>query len=343
VSLVDAGFSASGAYSMGTPMNAVVDPEGPRLATLPSNPAPEGARAGWFTTPDKLRLRYATFPKTAGAAKGTVCLVQGRTEFIEKYFETVTDFQKRGFAVATFDWRGQGGSDRLIPNRTLGHVRSFEDYWVDLKSFHASILLPDCPAPYYLVGHSMGGLVSLTAGIRDRMMFDRIFLSAPMIGLDRQPLSFAGMAALADTLSLIGLGKMPARRSQDEQPSERGFPGNPLTSDLVRYMRTVDTWRERPDLIIAAPTFRWGAAAMHAMANAASDQFPLAVKAPVLMLAAARDEVVSTAWTEQLGLRMRTGRHVVIPAARHELFMESDAIRAQVFAAFDAFITEQSG
>jgi len=41
-------------------------------------------------------------------------------------------------------------------------------------------------------------------------------------------------------------------------------------------------------------------------------------------------------------LLQRTGRHMVIPAARHELFMENDAIRAQVFAAFDAFITNQS-
>jgi len=62
----------------------------------------------------------------------------------------------------------------------------------------------------------------------------------------------------------------------------------------------------------------------------------------VLMLAAARDEIVSTAAIETLGLRMRTGRHVVIPGARHEMFVESDAIRAQVLAAFDAFITEQS-
>ena len=60
------------------------------------------------------------------------------------------------------------------------------------------------------------------------------------------------------------------------------------------------------------------------------------------MLAAAHDAVVSTSATEQLGLRMRTGRHAVVPAARHELFMENDEIRAQVFAAFDAFITEQS-
>ena len=323
-------------------MTAIVDPEGPRLAVLPSNPAPEGMRAGYFTTPDKVRIRYATFPKTEGAAKGTVCLVQGRTEFIEKYFETIADFQKRGFAVATFDWRGQGGSDRLIGNRTLGYVRNFDDYWVDLKTFHANILLPDCPSPFYLVGHSMGGLVSLIAATRDRMMFDRAFLSAPMVGLDRQPLSFGGMAALGDTLSLLGLGRMPVGRAADQPPSELAFPSNPLTSDLVRYMRTVEIWRERPDLMVGRPTFRWGAAAMHAMALAATDRFPLSIKVPVLMLAAARDEVVSTASTEQLGLRMRTGRHMVVPSARHELFMENDAIRGQVFAAFDAFITEQS-
>ena len=324
-------------------MNAVVDPAGPRLAVLPSNPAPEGLRAGYFTTPDKVRIRYATFPKTAGAAKGTVCLVQGRTEFIEKYFETVTDFQKRGFAVATFDWRGQGGSDRLIGNKTLGYVRRFEDYWTDLKSFHANVLLPDCPGPYYLVGHSMGGLVSLIAGTRDRMMFDRIFLSAPMVGLDRQPLSFGGMALVGDVVSTLGFGRLPVGRAADQPPSEKSFPSNPLTSDLVRYMRTVNTWAVRPDLMIGKPTFRWGAAAMHAMAEASTDRFPNAIKVPVLMLAAARDEVVSTATTEQLGLRMRTGRHAVIAAARHELFMENDVIRGQVFAAFDAFVTNQSG
>jgi lysophospholipase len=324
-------------------MNAVVDPAGPRLAILPSNPAPEGARAGYFTTPDKVRIRYATFPKTAGAAKGTVCLVQGRTEFIEKYFETIADFQKRGFAVATFDWRGQGGSDRLIGNKTLGYVRRFEDYWTDLKSFHANVLLPDCPGPYYLVGHSMGGLVSLIAGTRDRMMFDRIFLSAPMVGLDHQPLSFGGMALLGDVVSTLGFGRLPVGRAADQPPSEKSFPSNPLTSDLVRYMRTVNIWTARPDLMIGKPTFRWGAAAMHAMADAATDRFPNAIKVPVLMLAAARDEVVSTATTEQLGLRMRTGRHAVIAAARHELFMENDIIRGQVFAAFDAFVTNQSG
>lgn len=324
-------------------MNAVVDPHGPSLVNIASNPVPEGARVGYFRTADKVRLRYATWPRSEGAPRGTICLVQGRTEFIEKYFETVADFRKRGFAVATFDWRGQGGSDRLIGNRRLGYVDRFEDYWCDLRSFHGEILLPDCPPPFYLVGHSMGGLASLFAAVNDRLMFDRIFLSAPMLALDRQPLSMSGMARLAEVLSFIGLSRMPVGRPADQPMSETTFPDNPLTGDRTRYLRAVETVRARPDLEVGVATVRWAAAAFAAMAEAGRDDFPARIKVPLLMLAAARDAVVSTPAIERLGLRLRTGRHAVIAGARHELLMETDTIRGQVLAAFDAFITEQSG
>ena len=319
-----------------------VDPNGPSLVNIASNPVPDGARVGYFRTSDNVRLRYALWPKSEGVHRGTICLVHGRTEFIEKYFETIADFRRRGFSVATFDWRGQGGSDRLIGGRTLGYVDRFEDYWIDLKSFHGDILLPECPPPFYLVGHSMGGLASLYAGINDRLMFDRIFLSSPMLALDRQPLSMGGMAKVGETLSFFGLGRMPVARAADRPSSEATFPGNPLTGDLIRYLRTVDVLKARPELGVGAPTIRWVAAAMAAMAEVGRDDFPGRIRIPLLMLAAARDEVVSTAAIEQLGLRMRTGRHVVVAGARHELFMETDVIRGQVLAAFDAFITEQS-
>jgi len=324
-------------------MHAIVDPNGPDLVDLPSNPIPEGVRAGYFTTRDKVRLRYAIWPKpTDGGHRGTICLVQGRAECIEKYFETIADFRRRGFAVAIFDWRGQGGSDRLIDNKRLGYVDRFADYWTDLSSFHGEILLPDCPGPFYLVGHSMGGLASLYVAAEDRMMFDRLFLSAPMLGLDRQPFGMGGTAMMCEALSFIGLGQVPVARRADRTPDDDGFARNPLTSDRRRYDRMLEIFAARPELSIGAPTIRWAAAAMGAMAGAERDAFPGSIRVPVLMLAAARDQVVSTPAIERLGLRMRTGRHVVIAAARHELFMESDPIRGQVLAAFDAFITEQS-
>ncbi|UXN74817.1 hypothetical protein N8D56_07205 [Devosia sp. A8/3-2] len=93
------------------------------------------------------------------------------------------------------------------------------------------------------------------------------------------------------------------------------FPGNPLTSDLLRYMRMVNVQNAQPGLGIASPTIRWAAAAMGAMAVAGRDDFPGRIKIPVLMLAAARDEVVSTAAIERLGLRMRTGHHLLVGGA----------------------------
>jgi lysophospholipase len=82
------------------------------LVSIPSNPAPEDVVSGTIKTPDGAELRFARWAPPAGR-KGTVCVFTGRTEQIEKYFETVRDLRDRGFAVAMIDWRGQGHSSRL--------------------------------------------------------------------------------------------------------------------------------------------------------------------------------------------------------------------------------------
>ncbi|MGJ8528019.1 alpha/beta fold hydrolase [Maritalea sp.] len=322
-------------------MSSVVKVDGPQLANTPSNPVPDGARAGFFKTQDGIQLRYALFASTSNKPKGTICLVQGRTEYIEKYFETIADFQSRGFNVATFDWRGQGGSARLIANPKLGYVEDFRDYLTDLTSFHVDILLPDCPPPYYLVGHSMGGLVSLMATTRDQLMFDRVFLTAPMVAVETG-FSLSTTATMLSVGKFLGAGQLPLKPWEFKRPSEATFPGNDITSDHGRYMRMVKTLDHRPDLEIGAPTVSWGAASFKAMIKANSSEFPSSVRIPVLVLAAASDTVVSTPAIEQLGMSMRIGRHAVLPNSRHEIFMETDGIRAQALAAFDAFITEHT-
>ena len=76
-----------------------------QLIPIPANPVPEGATVGTVKTADGALLRFARFAPPPGR-KGTLCVFAGRAEFIEKYFETVRDLRARGFAVATFDWRG---------------------------------------------------------------------------------------------------------------------------------------------------------------------------------------------------------------------------------------------
>src|SRR3954465_15976032 len=89
------------------------------LLSIPGNPVPEGAIAGTIGTPDGVTLRFARWAAPENG-RGTVCVFAGRGEYIEKYFETAKDLRKRGYAVATIDWRGQGHSSRRLDNPAQG-------------------------------------------------------------------------------------------------------------------------------------------------------------------------------------------------------------------------------
>src|SRR5262245_6465407 len=119
-----------------------------KLVSIPANPVPDGAVLQMLKTPDGVTLRTARCAPPPGR-KGTVCLFQGRAEFIEKYYETVRELHARGFAVATLDWRGQGLSDRLLADRRKGYIRNFSQYDIDLSTFMKQVVLPDCPPPYF--------------------------------------------------------------------------------------------------------------------------------------------------------------------------------------------------
>src|ERR1700761_8916833 len=110
------------------------------LVSTADNPIPDGGTVGVVSTNDGVSLRYASWTG-GGQTKGTVCLCQGRTEFIEKYFEVVRELRARGYGVVTFDWRGQGLSDRALPDRRKGHVESFDQYNADLEAVIEQALL----------------------------------------------------------------------------------------------------------------------------------------------------------------------------------------------------------
>ena len=117
-----------------------------KLVSISANPVPDGVVVGAIKTSDGVNLRFARWAPPPGR-KGTVVLMQGRAEFIEKYFETVRDLRARGFAVATFDWRGQGLSDRRLSDRHKGYVRNFGNYITDLEAVMEQVVLPDWSAP----------------------------------------------------------------------------------------------------------------------------------------------------------------------------------------------------
>lgn len=307
-----------------------------KLVSIPANPVPDDVVVGTIKTPDQVELRFARFAPPAGR-KGTVCLFQGRAEFIEKYFEMVRDLRSRGFAVAIFDWRGQGLSQHLLSDRRKGHVRSFREYETDLETFMREVVLPDCPPPFYALGHSMGASVLIRVAYRGNRWFDRMMLCAPLIDLGPQNATpFA--RPVVRWLNMFGMGSAYVPGGSSTVVASQPFIGNILTSDPVRHARTAAILEAEPDLGLGSPTNAWAAAAFSMMRDFQNAIYTKKIRQPILMIGAGRDETVSTPAIEEFGGRLRAGSHLIIAGARHEMMMETDRYRGQLLAAFDAFV-----
>jgi len=298
--------------------------------------APPGAMVTRIRTKDGLELRTARWTAKAGS-KGTVAVLQGRAEFIEKYCEVVAELLGRGFDVASLDWRGQGHSDRLLRNRNRGHVRHFRHYQNDLDAFEAQVLAPFCPRPWFALGHSMGGAILLDQAHAGRSPFERMVVIAPMVALFglKHP---RAAHLLARSLGLLGFGRAFIPGGSGRSYMLKGFAGNVLTSDPDRYARTAGFVEADPNLAIGDPTIRWVDAAFRLMRRFETFEFPIRVVTPTLVVAAGRDRVTDTAAIELFASRLKCGCCITLPGAAHEILMERDIFREQFWAAFDAFI-----
>src|SRR5947209_9235549 len=261
------------------------------LVSIPANPVPDGAVTGTLKTRDGVALRFARWAPPPGR-KGTVCLFQGRAEFIEKYFETVRDLRSRGFAVATLDWRGQGMSERALRNPRKGYVRSFSQYQIDLEAFINEVVLPDCPPPIFALAHSMGALILLRAAYAGVRWFDRMVLLSPMIALPGMRRS-APTRAVVRALRLSGLGALYVPGGDASVMQQRPFVGNLLSSDPVRYARNVAVLEAEPKLAIGWPTVGWADAAFKVMKELSDPSYASKIRQPTLIIAAGQDAIVS--------------------------------------------------
>ena len=306
------------------------------LVSIPGNPAPDDAVTGVIETPDGVVLRFARWEAPVDSA-GTVCVFSGRGEFIEKYFETVRDLRRRGFAVAMVDWRGQGHSSRQLPDPRKGHVERFSEFEIDVETFMQQVVVPHCQPPYFALAHSMGGAVLLRVAHSGKRWFERTVLVAPMIDFPRARASLP-LRILIRTLRLAGFGSSYVPGSNVDRARATGFAGNPLTSDPLRYARNASIFEADPTVGIGSPTVAWLDAAFETMVAFRSADYPAQIDQPILMAAAGGDTIVSGAAIARFAARLAAGSHRVIEGARHEILQEQDCYRSQFWAAFDAFV-----
>lgn len=302
------------------------------LHPLPDNPLPPGAQCIELVTRDKVRLRAMT--AVPEGARGTVIILGGRGDFMERYFETARELIERGYAVASLDMRGQGGSERPKRQPYRDRTRSFAGFDEDVRTLMEDLVIPTCPAPYFALGHSTGAHVLLRL-LRQRDWFARAILVSPLIEIIYGPWPRPVAWLLINAMWITGLADRFLPGVRKKPMGRDDFPGNPLTSDRRRWDRDSTTLEEAPHLGLGGPTYGWLGAARKSIAKLNRMKKP---KAPVLIVAAGADRVVGNEGIRRLARKVPGVALTFIPDARHEILGEKDMVRRQFFAALDSFL-----
>ena len=242
--------------------------------------------------------------RAQGDAGLTLVMVHGYSAHCGLYRHVGEALASAGIGVTQFDCRGHGRS-----GGRRGHVVDFAEYVDDLAMVIDWARQQDTGKPWALLGHSMGGAVSL-AFCLDKTRADkpsRLVVAAPWLKL-KMKVSAPKRAAVNVAARLLPTLTMPNGLSAENLSRNplvlAGFDGDPLVHHVA--------------------TAGWFMATLRAQARIRLQAKELHV--PTLMLLAGGDRIVANETT--LAFAREAGSIVEIrdyPELFHELFLEPEA------------------
>jgi len=130
-------------------------------------------------TPDGLTLVGEHHLRPDPRARADVVLLHGYAEHAGRYAELIAALGAAGFSCHLLELRGHGRSEGV-----RGYVDRFGDYLDDLDLFLQrldEIQTPGPAVPRILLGHSLGGLISLAYVLRRPDAFAALAVSSPFL------------------------------------------------------------------------------------------------------------------------------------------------------------------
>jgi len=203
--------------------------------------------------------------------KAGLVLAHGLGEHSGRYQNVVAPLLAAGISVWVPDHRGHGQSDGQ-----RGHVDAFDQYLSDLKGVMtlAQESLPGV-CPFFLMGHSMGGLIALRFAQEFPELPAGVIVSSPALGLTvKVPAIKSGLGKIMSTLwPRLSLGNEldPTKISHDTDVVA-AYIDDPLVHDRV--------------------SARWFTEFLAAMATA--HRLAPQLKAPLLMQLAGDDHMAAS-------------------------------------------------
>jgi alpha-beta hydrolase superfamily lysophospholipase len=239
-----------------------------------------------------------------GDPRAVVVIAHGAGEHIGRYEHVAARLVSERYAVYGLDHRGHGHSEgpRALIDRVDNAVADLDQFVVLAAGEHPG-------TDVFLLGHSMGGCLSLVYAIRHQQRLTGLVLSGPLAALDAAPAPvrvLAGvLSALAPKLPLFAVD--PSLVSRDPAVV-RAYEADPLVHHGKLPVRTV------------------------AELAGAVESFPDSVGAitiPTLIMYGTADKLAPPKGSEMLDARIGAADKTVIPyeGLYHEILNEPEQQR----------------
>ncbi|MDQ2897883.1 MAG: lysophospholipase, partial [Actinomycetota bacterium] len=233
--------------------------------------------------------------------RAAVIIVHGASEHSGRYGHVAQALVADGYGVYALDHRGHGRSDgpRAVIDRLANAVADIDRLVSQVRAEHPAL-------PIVMLGHSMGGTVSVSYTIRHQERLTGLILSGPLAALEAAPapLRMLGrvLSVLAPRLPLIDIDASLVSRDPEVV---RDYRADPLNHHGKLPARTIDELAR------------------------AIDDFPEAVTTitlPVLILYGTADRLAPPSGAQMLERRIGAADKTTIayPGLFHEILNEPE-------------------
>lgn len=246
--------------------------------------------------------------------KAVIIIAHGFAEYSGRYLHVADHFANKGIAVYALDHRGHGLSEGH-----RGHVDSFDDYLADLDTFFELVKGMEKGKKIFLLGHSMGGTISIAYTLKYPKKMAGLILSSPWLKTANPP----------DPELVKQIVALSQSNPTQDLP-------NPLDPNNISHDPTVCDKYAKDPLVFKTLTARFIVEVFTATEKLVKSGANL--KVPTLYMYAVPDKIIDPEGSKEFvkDVKEKDFKSIVFDNFYHELFNEVE--KQKVFDAVDAWL-----